>query len=721
MESFFQHLLKEFHFPLKNPVLIFSTILFIILLSPIVLRRLKIPAIIGLIISGVIIGPHGIGLIGPKLLESDGSVKLFATIGLLYIMFMAGLELDMSQFKKYRVKSFTFGFLTFIIPIALGYPICRYMLNLDATASILTASMFATHTLVAYPIIGRLGLSKNTVVATAVGGTILTDTAVLIILAIIISSKTGSLDYTFWIRLISSMLIFSFIMFYVIPKIARWFFSKLDSEKTAHYIFVLSVVFFAAFLAEMAGIEHIIGAFVAGLVLNKLIPHSSALMNRIDFIGNALFIPFFLISVGMVVNYKLILSGPHTIIVAIILTTFALFSKWLAALVTQIIFKMTNVERQVIFGLSTAHAAATLAIIIRGYETGILSSQIVNGTILLILVTCMVASFVSENAGKKLLIQLAESGGEIEKKRVSRNQHLLIAINELNENELLIDFSVLITDKRVLNPISVVSVLPNNKEAEQRIRTSRKEMDEIVKHFSSGEFPVNVVATIDHNLSSGIARVSKELFTDIVVLNDNKNMNLLKRIVGDDREHLLDVCEKTIFFCQLERAFVSYDRIVLICPPYAELESSFSSWCERILRLAKELNITIEIYGTPEMHDAFTRVSKQVKIFAEISFVPLVETEDFFLVNNKGSEEDLVIFVSARSGSVSYYSGVDSFLTKLEKAMPTNDQILIYPSQEIEDNLFIGYDDISTTPILKGVETIQKIGKEVGSIFKKGN
>ena len=616
MESFFQHLLKEFHFPLKNPVLIFSTILFIILLSPIVLRRLKIPAIIGLIISGVIIGPHGIGLIGPKLLESDGSVKLFATIGLLYIMFMAGLELDMSQFKKYRVKSFTFGFLTFIIPIALGYPICRYMLNLDATASILTASMFATHTLVAYPIIGRLGLSKNTVVATAVGGTILTDTAVLIILAIIISSKTGSLDYTFWIRLISSMVIFSFIMFYIIPKIARWFFSKLDSEKTAHYIFVLSVVFFAAFLAEVAGIEHIIGAFVAGLVLNKLIPHSSALMNRIDFIGNALFIPFFLISVGMVVNYKLILSGPNTIIVAIILTTFALFSKWLAALVTQIIFKMTNVERQVIFGLSTAHAAATLAIIIRGYETGILSSQIVNGTILLILVTCMVASFVSENAGKKLLIQLAETGGEIEKKRVSRNQHLLIAINELNENELLIDFSVLISDKRVLNPISVVSVLPNNKEAEQRIRTSRKEMDEIVKHFSSGEFPVNVVATIDHNLSSGIARVSKELFTDIVVLNDNKNMNLLKRIVGDDREHLLDVCEKTIFFCQLERAFVSYDRIVLICPPYAELESSFSSWCERILRLAKELNITIEIYGTPEMHDAFVRVSKQVKIFA---------------------------------------------------------------------------------------------------------
>ena len=719
MESFFRHLLEEFHFPLRNPVLIFSTILFIILLSPILLRKMKIPSIIGLILSGVIIGPNGIGLIGAKLLESDGSVKLFSTIGLLYIMFMAGLELDMSQFKKYRVKSFTFGFFTFIIPIALGYPICLFGLGLSPTASILTASMFATHTLVAYPIISRLGISKNQVVAVAVGGTILTDTAVLIILAIISSSVDGNLDGAFWLRLITSLTIFTFIMFYIIPRIARWFFSKLDSEKTAHYIFVLSVVFFAAFLAEVAGVEHIIGAFVAGLVLNKLIPHSSALMNRIDFIGNALFIPFFLISVGMVVNYKVLFQGPWALIVAGVLTTFAIFSKWLAAFVTQKFFKMTGVERQVIFGLSTAHAAATLAIIIVGYEKGILNNQIVNGTILLILVTCMVASFVSENAGKKLLIQLAESGEEPEKKRFSRNQHLLIAINELKENELLIDFSVMITDKRVLNPISVVSVLPNNSEAEQRIRTSRKEMDEIVKHFSDGEFPVNVITTIDHNLSSGIARVSKELFTDIVVLNDSKRMNLLKRIVGDDRENLLDVCDKTIFFCQFEKAFVSYRKIVLISQQYAELESSFSSWCERVLRLGKELNIQIEIYGTHDFNDAFVKVIKKVQIFTEISFVQLDETDDFFIVNKNSSEDDLFIFVSARRGSISYFSGVDNFLSKLEKGMPDNDQILIYPSQEIAENLYTGYEDFTTTPISKGVDAIQKIGKEVGSIFKK--
>jgi len=680
---------------------------------------MKIPAIIGLIISGVVIGPNGLGIIGEKLLESDGSVKLFSTIGLLYIMFMAGLELDMKEFKKYRIKSFTFGFLTFIIPISLGFPICHYGLGLNMTASFLTASMFATHTLVAYPIVSKLGISKNSVVAITVGGTILTDTAVLIILAIISSSVEGQLDFSFWMRLITSLAIFTFIMFAIIPRIAKWFFSKLESEKTAHYIFVLSIIFFAAFLAEMAGFEHIIGAFVAGLVLNKLIPHSSALMNRIDFIGNALFIPFFLISVGMIVDYKVLFTGPWALIVAGVLTTFAVFSKWLAAYITQLVFRMTGTERQVMFGLSTAHAAATLAIIIVGFENGILNSQVVNGTILLILVTCMVASFVTENAGKRLLIQLAESGDDSELTQVSRNQHLLIAINELNDSEHLIDFSVLITDKRVLNPISIVSVLPNNQEAEQRIRTTRKEMDEIVRHFSGGEFSVNVVTTIDHNQTSGIARVSKELFTDILILNDSRKMNLLKRFVGDDRNHLLDVCDKNIFFCQLDKPSVYYGNIKLICTEFAHLEVGFVSWAERLLRLGKELNIVIEFYGSDESFEMLIKVKKSSKIFATLKHKELNQIEDYFLQNQVVDNDELIVFCSARSGSVSYSTVVDSFPSKIEKAYPENDFILIYPSQEFNGILFTSYEDFDNSSINKGVEVIQKIGKEVGNIFKK--
>ena len=288
MTDFFNHLLKEFELPLGNPVLIFSLILFIILFSPILLRKLNIPGIIGLIISGVIIGPAGLNI-----LEKNSAVDLFSTIGLLYIMFIAGLELDMNEFKVHRNKSLLFGFFTFIFPLSIGFPVCYYFLGYDFDASFLTASMFATHTLVTYPIVSKLGISKNQAVAVTVGGTILTDTAVLIILAIIMGKSQGKLNQEFWIKLGVSLTIFSAFMFLVIPRIAKWFFSKLESEKHSHYIFVLSVVFLAAFLAEVAGVEPIIGAFVAGLALNKLIPHSSALMNRIEFIGNSLVYSFF--------------------------------------------------------------------------------------------------------------------------------------------------------------------------------------------------------------------------------------------------------------------------------------------------------------------------------------------------------------------------------------------------------------------------------------------
>lgn len=718
MDYFFSHLLDEFKLPLSNPVLIFSLILLIILLSPILLRKIRIPSIIGLIISGVIIGPKGLNFIGAKLLESDGSVKLFSTIGLLYIMFMAGLELDMNEFKKYRNKSFTFGFLTFSIPIVLGFPICYYGLNLDMTASIMTASMFATHTLVAYPIVSKFGITKKPAVAISIGGTILTDTAVLIILAVITSSATGRLNLDFWIRLITSLGIFSVIMFLLIPKIARWFFSKLESEKNAHYIFVLSIIFFAAFLAEVAGVEHIIGAFVAGLVLNRLIPHSSTLMNRIEFIGNSLFIPFFLISVGMVVDIRVLFNGYWALIIAGVLTSFAILSKWLAAFTMQLIYRMTNAERQVIFGLSTAHAAATLAIIMVGYENDILGIDIVNGTVILILFTCMVASFVTENAGRRLLLESSEADKSLNAP-LKRSQHLIVATNELRGNENLLDLSILITDKSVINPISVVSVLANDQEAERRIQASRNHMDEIVKHFSSGEIKVNPIATIDHNLSSGIARMSKELAADIVVINDSNKSNLLMRIVGDDRDHLLDVCPKTVFFCQLDRPFIEKQRIILTCPAFCELENSFTHWLERVMRLAKQLNLEIIIFSTELTFERIKLYADKRSYHMQLIHKLIAEPDDFFMQNFVVDKSDLLVACSARSGAVSYSLGVDQFISKIHKAYEINDKLIIYPSQEIAENIFSTYEDISSEAISKGFETIRNIGKEVGSIFKK--
>jgi Kef-type K+ transport system membrane component KefB len=721
MNYFFEHLINAFQLPLKNPVLLFSLLLFIILLSPIILRKARIPNIIGLIISGVIIGPKGLGIIGENAMAQEGSIKLFSTIGLLYIMFIAGLELDLNRFRKQINKSLIFGGLTFIIPLGLGYPICSEILHLSPLASLLTASMFATHTLVSYPIISKYGLSKHSSVAITVGGTILTDTAVLIILAIITSAEKGNLDFGFWLTLITSLSIFSAIMFLLIPRIAKWFFSKLDSEKTSQYIFVLSVVFFSAFLAEVAGVEGIIGAFVAGLVLNRLIPTNSILMNRIDFIGNSLFIPFFLIFVGMVVDYRAFFNGTWPLIIAGVLTAFAIFSKWLAALVTQWIFKMSNNERQIIFGLSTSHAAATLAIIMVGYNNGngILDINIVNGTVILILFTCMTSSFVTEAAGKKLLIQISEESDLDENETRLRNQHIIVSINELSGNEQLLDFALLISDQKVINPISVVSVYPNDAAAERMIRKSRKSLEDIVKHFSGHESKLNTIATIDHNVSSGLSRVAKELVADIVVLNDSRNKNLLSRIIGDDRAHLLDVCDRTIFFCQLDNPSVSYDKVIVIAPPLSELESNFALWVERVIRLAQELTISIDLYASNATHERFEKVGLANKLDFNIHFQEIENVDDFFLYFDK-KDHGIIVFCGARIGSVSYDLGTESFADKIEKACPNNDTIFIYPGMEL-DKMNENYNDISSTAINAGVETIQKIGREVGNIFKKSS
>jgi Kef-type K+ transport system membrane component KefB len=717
MNYFLEHLLSEFQFPLTNPVLVFSLMLFIILLSPILLRRIRIPGIIGLILSGIIIGPKGLGIIGENTLAAEGWIKLFSTIGLLYIMFMAGLELDLNQFKRYYKKSLVFGFLTFAIPIALGYPLCLYVLNLNPLASLLTSSMFATHTLVAYPIISKYGLSKHNAVAITVGGTILTDTAVLIILAIISSSSKGQLDWNFWVSLLTSLTFFTVIMFYLVPKITRWFFKKLDSEKSSQYIFVLSIVFFSAFLAEAAGVEPIIGAFVAGLVLNRFIPHNSVLMNRIDFIGNALFIPSFLIFVGMVVDYRALFQGSWPLIIAAVLTLFAIFSKWLAALATQLIYKMSNVERKVIFGLSTSHAAATLAIIMVGYQDHILNINIVNGTILLILFTCMTASFVTEHAGKELLIQIADEGEDEVYETKLRNKHLVVAMNELQGNEKLLEFALQVSDPKVINPISIVSVLPTSTYAERIIHKSRKNLEEIVKHFSGYETKLNTIATIDLNVSSGISRVSKELFADVVLVNDSNKINLFKRIIGDDRAHLMDSCDKTIFFCQVERPSVNYEKIVVVAPVLSELESTFVSWVERVFRLSHELKIPMEAFMHASTYDRFLKVGIANKIIATTKHFPIEEISDFFMCAER-KENDFVVAVGARVGSVSYFPEAENFLSKVQKAYEDNDWVLVMPGQE-KENLFKEYEDISGNAIGLGVDTLSRIGKEVGNIFKK--
>lgn len=713
MIEFFDHLISEFQFPLKNPILIFSVILLIILFSPLILKRLNIPGIIGLIIAGVAIGPHGWNV-----LAKNSAIDLFSTIGLLYIMFIAGLELDLNEFKANRNKSLVFGFFTFILPLSIGFPVCFYFLEYDFNASFLTASMFATHTLIAYPIVSRLGIAKNQAVAITVGGTILTDTAVLIILAVIIGNNHGNLNQQFWLRLSISLAIFSAIMFFVIPQVAKWFFRKLESEKHSHYIFVLSVVFFAAFLAHAAGVEPIIGAFVAGLSLNRLIPHSSALMNRIEFIGNALFIPFFLISVGMIVDVKILLKGPGALMVTATLTIVALFGKWFAALLTQLIFKFSKAQRQLIFGLSSSHAAATLAIILVGYNAGIIDENILNGTIILILITCVVASFATEKAGKKIVLESTDDLTHIQKAQGLASEHILLPVENVKNIGKLLDLSVLMKEKKSANPVSVLSVVSNNEEAEKNILKARNELQEVINHASATETKVNTITTIDHNVASAISRVSREIMADIIILGWTQRSDIFDRLIGEKLDAILSNTDKTTFLCYLEKPLVSNKKIVIVAPPLSEKEYGFEQWLNKMLNIAHELSIPVQVHCNSATKLAIENLIALTKRSVAVTTVNFTDWEDFVILARHVHDDDLFVLVSARRGSVSFMKLLEGLPAKLDKYFAANSKIIIYPRQNNEDFIEDNYDDISTEPLSKGIEAVQKFGKEIANIFK---
>lgn len=673
MESILNQLIEEFQLPLQNPVLIFSLILFIILLAPIVLQRIRIPGIIGLIISGIIIGPAGLNI-----LEKSLFVDVFSTIGLLYIMFIAGLELDLNQFKANRNKSLLFGLFTFAIPMGLGFPICHYVLGFDFNASLLTSSMFATHTLVTYPIVSKMGLSKNIAVAVTVGGTILTDTAVLILLAVILGSHEGGLTQVFWIRLGISLVLFSAFMFLVIPRIAKWFFRKLESEKHSHYIFVLSVVFFAAFLAEIAGLESIIGAFVAGLALNKLIPHSSALMNRIEFIGNSLFIPFFLISVGMIVDVSVILSGPMALIIAGTLTIVAISGKWLAAFFSQLIFGFSKGQRGLIFGLSSAHAAATLAVILVGYKAGILDDNILNGTVILILVTCIVASFATEKAAKSI-IRSSDDDEDLALDDAINQEYILIPIANMVNIDKVLDFAVLIKEKKSVNPLGILTVVPNTNEAGKIIVKAKQGLEKFLKETAAADTNAIVMATIDHNAASGISRTAREISADIILLGWPQKTGFLDKLIGDKMGSILQNTEKTLLICDFQIPLVNHKRLFLIVPPNAEFEEGFAIWINKVAKLSIELSIPINLNCTAATHEAILKFAETNKVSLSLSYHNFKDWEDFLILSRQITNTDFIILVSARKGYISHFGHLDRLPAKLEKHFSSTSKIVIYP------------------------------------------
>ncbi|MCE1197485.1 MAG: cation:proton antiporter [Marinilabiliales bacterium] len=701
--------------PFHSSVLIFAVILFIILLAPILLRSLKIPGIIGLILSGLIIGPHGLDWI-----EKNSAVDLFSTIGLLYIMFLAGLELDLKEFKSNKHKSLVFGFFTFLIPMAIGFPVCRYLLGLDFNASLLVASMFSTHTLVTYPIVSRMGISRHEAVAITVGGTMLTDTAVLVLFAVIVGSVKGEINLHFWLNFALSVVLFLLIVFLLIPLLTSWFFKKLEGEKRSHFVFVLAMVFFAAFLSEVAGLEPIIGAFAAGIALNRFVPRTSSLMNRLEFVGNAIFIPFFLISVGMLINLKVISHGMEAWIVAGTLTLVAILGKFLAAQMTGIIFRFPATWRQLIFGMSSSHAAATLAVIMVGFRMGIIDENVLNGTIVLILVTCLVASFVTENAGKRILIR-EEKVGDQQPHSPFTEQKILVPISNPATMERLIDFAIAIRLPRNKFPIVSLSVVDDDHMAKSKLVEAKKMLEKAMIHAAAIDQKVEIVTTIDQKVTAGIKRVAKEISATEIVIGFALKNQFSEMLFGNNVKYIVENTDQAVWVASINANLAQYKRIVVLCPKFSDKEYGFRHWLSRVFRLGSSMGLDCFFLSNPHTFESVKAFHKQQRSSVSLGYNEFTAWDDFLQVGNLLTPSDLVIIPLPRSGNVSYKMIQESIPRLMARNFEQFSFVLVYaPTADDTSDMMFAH-DFDNTIIDQGVNLIRRRKKILSTLFRRRN
>lgn len=676
-------ILLHFSLPLTNPVIIFSVMLFIILFAPLLLNKIKIPHIIGLIIAGVIIGPYGLNL-----LQRDSSIVLFGTVGILYIMFLAGLEIDLAEFKRNTKKIIFFGLMTFILPLTFGVLASHYILGYSFLSSILLASMFSTHTLVSYPIVSRFGITRNRAVTLTIGATMITDILALLILAGVAGSAKEEISSSFWWQLGIASTIFVLIVFLIFPIITRWFFKRID-DGIAQYIFVLAMVFLAAFLAEIAGLEPIIGAFFAGLVLNKFVPNSSPLMNRINFVGNAIFIPFFLIGVGMLVDVSIIIQGWGALKVAGVIIVVAVITKYLAAFLTQKIFKMSSAEGKLLFGLSTSHAAATLAIILVGYNIIIgetidgapirlLNDDVLNGTILLILVSCAISTFTVERASEQIAEHAEMDSSNNEE---TETDNVLIAVSEPETIRSLTELGLMFNDKKSKTGMFALSVVDDRDDGEEKRKTVDKMM-KAIEEQAAGYDKVSITPIIryDQHVSKGILYTIKEhQITDVILgvtqAGEKKNK------IGHTTGQILSSASGTVFIHHSLQPFNTLRRIRVAVNPLAEAEDGFPHWVKKVFHIALKSGLPLVFHTNATTMEEIERINRQLTKPLTLQFKEMNDWDEFLLLSRDLEPNDLLIAVSSRPGFPSYFNKMDQLPLYLKRYFDRNSYIVIYPEQ----------------------------------------
>ncbi|TVP55417.1 MAG: cation:proton antiporter [Nodularia sp. (in: Bacteria)] len=573
--------------PIKDPVPVFLMILGIMLIAPLLFEKIRLPGIVGLILAGVVVGPNGLGL-----LARDNTIELLGTVGLLFLMFMAGLETSLDDMKYNADKAVIFGLATFLVPMALGTG-AMMAIGYDLLPAVLVASCFASHTLLALPVASKLGIMRSQVMTTILGGTLITNILALLVLAVVVRAHQGNLTLQFWLFLIPSLIIYTFLILWGLPRLGRWFFQRFGHDEGAEFTFVLATLFVVSYAAQLIQIEPIIGAFLAGVAITQLIPQLSPLMNRIQFIGNTLFVPFFLISVGMLVNPRILFQEPRALVVSGVMVTAALGSKFIPAWGAGKLFGLSFDNIMVMFGLSVAQAASTLAAITVAYNIELVDQLTVNGTIAMILVTCVASPWVTAEWGQKIkpgevTIQTPKTG--------HIGDRVLVPVANPSTEDNLLQLAILLAKsaKGTLLPLHILleqnsAISPEDKTRQNQLLSTA----EMIAHAAVTN--VTPIGRIDESIDKGIARVAEEKQASVIVCGWKGYSTYQENLFGGVIDKIVTRSYVPVLVTRFPLPIEHTGRVFIAFTTQQTYASSFKQSIQLAKSLATELKASLQL------------------------------------------------------------------------------------------------------------------------------
>ena len=661
--------------PLEEPVLVFALALLVFLTGPLIIKRLGQPGIVGIVLAGVAIGPNALGLIA----HTD-AIVLLGEVGLIYLLFVVGVELDLNGFFRAPEKAATFGLTSFGIPFLVGTGAAHVVLGLDLWAAALLAAVFASHTLLAYPIVNRLGVTTNRAVTDVFGGILFTDTLALVVLALAMGGAEGGFSPALVLEVGLSLALLFGLTWFVVPPVARWFFQNLNEESYFEFLFVLAAFFLAASLAEVVNVAPILGAFVAGLALNRLIPDGGTLMNRIEFVGNALFIPFFLLHVGMLVDPAVILDGPRTLQVAGVIVGVLVVTKFVASWLVANYQGYGAAERDVMFGLSVGQAAAALAITLVGLEAGIFTEHVLNAVVLMVLVTAVLSPFITGRAARELALSAGPGPAEGEE----LDPTILLPLSRTAEHgRRLLDLALVMKAELVDDPVHLMTVVqPQHARAqEEAIATARDDLEPLAEHGRGAEVRVETEIRVNHNVSSAILNAAAEVEAEAILMGWDAAAPISHRMFGSIIDRVLERTTLPVYVSRLGHPVNTTNRLWIAVPAGIDRQEGFFEAVHAVKRLAANLGVPITVVvidGSVEQYqELFGMVEGDVTADFEradgwVSFVSDLR--------ERCDENDLIVALSPRRGEVSWTNDLRHLPRRLN-SLPPASFVVVHPRQ----------------------------------------